>query len=263
VFQANQSVNGNGGAVVARGLDEALVENTVFLWNSAIIAGALDIDGHDIIRRCTFEDNVSSFAAGALLMVADSGSELNSCLFAGNVTNWLGGGALLAGADVTLINCALVRNRAGIGAGIGGGGLFVDERVVLRNCTVAENEGSGVMLAPSSGEIVASKQVGVHDNAPPPPPEGNTSAPADISYSCVQGGWPGLTNISLDPLFIQPGCRNVRLATNSPCLDAGSNTAVPAGLESARSPSACRVRVCHCAGAERLADSRRRNQSAA
>jgi hypothetical protein len=55
----------------------------------------------------------------------------------------------------------------------------------------------------------------------------------------VQGGWGGTGNKNADPLFVDAdgpdnivGTEddNLRLSAGSPCIDAGDNTAVPAGV---------------------------------
>ena len=56
-----------------------------------------------------------------------------------------------------------------------------------------------------------------------------------MTHSNVQGGLgstgftAGAGNINLDPLFVL-GDRDYHLQETSPCVDAGSNAAVPAGL---------------------------------
>jgi hypothetical protein len=42
---------------------------------------------------------------------------------------------------------------------------------------------------------------------------------ADISYSCIQGGYSGPGNISEDPLFRDPANGDYRLQPLSPCID--------------------------------------------
>ena len=48
-----------------------------------------------------------------------------------------------------------------------------------------------------------------------------------VTFSDVQGGWPGTGNIDADPLFVDPDNGNFRLSPGSPSIDAGDNTAVP------------------------------------
>jgi hypothetical protein len=68
---------------------------------------------------------------------------------------------------------------------------------------------------------------------------------ATVRYSCVEGGWSGAGNIAADPLFVQPPAPGVDgvfgtpddepgdlgIAPHSPCIDAGDNSAVIAGIE--------------------------------
>jgi len=49
---------------------------------------------------------------------------------------------------------------------------------------------------------------------------------ATVSYSDVQGGWPGTGNINADPLFLDPDDGDLCLLAGSPCIDAGDNIAV-------------------------------------
>ena len=72
----------------------------------------------------------------------------------------------------------------------------------------------------------------------------SSSSTTTISYSDLQGGLPGGTidgggNIDADPLFVDAdGPDNVigsddddlHLLDSSPCIDAGDNAAVPAGI---------------------------------
>jgi hypothetical protein len=43
----------------------------------------------------------------------------------------------------------------------------------------------------------------------------------------VQGNWSGTGNIDADPRFVNAEGQNLRLSAESPCIDAGSNAAVP------------------------------------
>jgi parallel beta-helix repeat protein/predicted outer membrane repeat protein len=52
-----------------------------------------------------------------------------------------------------------------------------------------------------------------------------------ITYSDIQGGWyTGEGNIDTDPLFMNQAGGNYHLRPNSPCIDAGDNSAVPSGV---------------------------------
>jgi hypothetical protein len=51
-----------------------------------------------------------------------------------------------------------------------------------------------------------------------------------VEYSNVQGGFSGTGNIDADPLFAEPLGGNFALSAESPCIDAGRNDALPAGV---------------------------------
>ncbi len=65
---------------------------------------------------------------------------------------------------------------------------------------------------------------------------GNTteqiSSNFSVSYSAIQGGYPGEENIDTDPLFVDPINGDYRLQAGSPCIDAGDSLRVPLRLES-------------------------------
>jgi len=46
----------------------------------------------------------------------------------------------------------------------------------------------------------------------------------DITYSDIQGGWPGEGNIDAEPLFVDPDSGDYHLTDYSPCIGAGIMT---------------------------------------
>jgi hypothetical protein len=49
-----------------------------------------------------------------------------------------------------------------------------------------------------------------------------------VTYSDVDGSYAGTGNIDADPLFVSTA--DLHLQSTSPCIDAGSNAAVPSGV---------------------------------
>jgi len=61
------------------------------------------------------------------------------------------------------------------------------------------------------------------------PDEISGGTPA-VSYSDIQGGFPGTGNIDMNPLFVDPEDGDLHLLPGSPCIDAANNIAVPSEI---------------------------------
>ncbi len=95
-------------------------------------------------------------------------------------------------ANAILNNCTLTANRASFGGGAHG--------CTLNNCIVYFNEG------------------------------GNYDSSSMLSYSCTSPQpTNGVGNITNAPLFVDQSTGNLRLQSNSPCINAGLNSLAPAG----------------------------------
>jgi len=128
----------------------------------------------------------------------------------------------------TVTNCIFNGNSATLG-----GGMWNDQtspRVI--NCTFSANfggvqGGGGGMLNSGSGSPVASNCVFWNNS------DFEIGGPVvvAVSYSNVEGGFPGTGNIDANPMFVDPDNGDYRLSPGSPCIDAGDNTAVPVGID--------------------------------
>jgi hypothetical protein len=136
--------------------------------------------------------------------------------------------------NVSFANCTFSGNSSQ-----NGGGLLSSYGTECVNCSFSGNTGGGIAIANEDGGIIVNNsilwgnapfQIQVIEIGPPAPP--SLVDQIFIYNSNIQGGWygPGSNNISADPLFIQPGCDNLRLGVGSPCLDAGDNSLIPAGI---------------------------------
>ena len=159
-----------------------------------------------ILTNCVFLANSTAFAGGAL---NNNGTcQLNDCLFDSNVSDNQGG-AISSGGPLTIVNCTFAGNMANAN-GSGGGAIFVGGPTTLTNCICYDDTGA-------YGEFA-----------------GNI---ASVAYSDIEGGYNGIDNISADPQFGRiPGTNgatdygNLELQSTSPCINAGSISAVPSGL---------------------------------
>jgi hypothetical protein len=148
---------------------------------------------------------------------SNSNPTVVNCVFADNSAGYAGGMCNDHLSFPTLVNCTFSGNSADLGGGIANGNSVP----TLTNCILWGNTDAG-----GSGE---SAQIYI-DGDPPV-----------LNYSCVQG-WTGdlggIGNIGDDPLFVPgpAGCHYLSQITaghavDSPCVDAGSDSAANLGLD--------------------------------
>ncbi|MCA9289757.1 MAG: hypothetical protein KDA25_01440 [Phycisphaerales bacterium] len=168
---------------------------------------------------------------------------LRDCVFAGNLTGGIGG-AVLAVTNVAtaIVNCQFIDNDAGPT-----GGAVVVGNASLANSTFSRNGSQAGALTLYSATIhhctFSAQRTSDIEQYDAPVSISNSilwnsaADPIDthyenltITFSDVQGGWPGSGNIDADPLFVQPGSDDVRLGIGSPCVDAGNVALLPADV---------------------------------
>ncbi|HUT04168.1 MAG TPA: right-handed parallel beta-helix repeat-containing protein [bacterium] len=197
---SNCTISANSGAYAGGLYDcDGTISNCTISGNPA---GGLEYcDG--TITNCIVWGNEADYAGGGLY---DCDGTISNCTISGNTAKWAGGGLIYC--DGTITNCTISANSA---AGCGGGLCYCYGTIT--NCIVWGNE------APEGPELF--------------------DCDAAITYSCIRG-WTGggEGNISEDPLFATGplgdyylSCREAGQAADSPCIDAGSDTAETLGLD--------------------------------
>ncbi|MBL9140516.1 MAG: right-handed parallel beta-helix repeat-containing protein [Phycisphaerae bacterium] len=174
----------------------------------ASYGGAFDTNnGVTKFERCLFQSN-SAARAGAVESFGGANTTYINCIFTGNTaTGSNGGGALwMSASTVTARNCTFYGNSATTLAGCirNTGGT-----TTLGNCILWANNGPGGM--------VVANQIS------------NSGGTTVATYSVVQGTYTGTGNTATDPLVTNAAGLDFTLQATSPCIDAGSNSQVPAG----------------------------------
>jgi hypothetical protein len=172
-----------------------MLTNCIFSENSARVygGGINNYRSSPTITNCTFIGNLAKYSGG--MENYKSSVIITNCRFSQNVATEIAGGMYNRYGDQTIINCTLTDNSAG---SIGGGMQNSESSTTVTNCILWRNN------APSGAQI---------------------SGTGTVSYSDVEGGWPGVRNINSDPCFIDAGGGDFRLSSDSPCIDAGDNNA--------------------------------------
>ena len=187
------------------------LNNCTLTGNSAGYGGGAM---YSTLNNCTLTGNTAVYDGGG----AD-GCTLNNCLLTGNYTTSemvealypFGGGAY----ECTLNNCVLTGNSANAG----GGSCFS----TLNNCTLVGNypygirDGEEIIYGPGGSYLDALNNCIVYYNA-----NGDYFATSgSLNYCCAPGG--SITNA---PRFVDLANGNLRLQSNSPCINAGNNSYV-------------------------------------
>ena len=109
----------------------------------------------------------------------------------------------------TLTNCIIAGNgQHGVSGLPPGGGM-----PTITNCTIAANEGQGI----SSLQPAIMNSIVYYNSAGSIQIQGD--APATVTFTDVQGGWPGEGNIDAAPCFAEPGFRSLNATPDDPSDD--------------------------------------------
>jgi predicted outer membrane repeat protein len=214
MFIGNSARTGAGGIAGGSGI----LTNCTFIGNSSKYGGAV-YNGEDcpMFTGCAFINNTATEEGGAMHIDA-SNPTVTSCIFTGNKANCGGGIYSRSYSRPTLSNCTFGGNAAQNGNAVACDSYQqkYPSNLSLTNCILWE----------AGNEIW-----------------NNDHSVITITYSDVQGGWPGKGNIDADPCFLEqgywanandpniimePGDPNAvwidgdyRLLPGSPCINAG------------------------------------------
>ena len=205
----NCTFNGNaafadGGGIRNWGDSAPMITNSIFERNRVSQEGGGIMNGPDskaFIANCRFFNNLAGEDGGGMYN-NESNSSIINCVFNDNLAELTGGGMYnVNGSSSKIINCTFSNNTARLK----GGGLSnkVSDPVLV-NCILWGNK------ALSESEI------------------SNEDSKPEVSYSNIQGGYSGFSNINKNPNFNDSA---LRLSGNSPCIDAGDKSSIPTNIQ--------------------------------
>jgi hypothetical protein len=204
-----------------------LIEGCSFIDNSAQAGAAavVNTEGHPVFRDCLFLENDDA-DVGAVVNTdsADGSPQFINCRFFQN-TGLAFSGGVMDGSGARFVNCVLSRTTSG-DFDSPGALAFVGSEPSIIGCTVGGNACPGLSSDFANIQEIRNSIFWGNDG-------GSWISPSwDVTSSNIEGGHPGSGNIDADPLFVQPGTDNLRLAEGSPCINAGDNSAVPPDVPS-------------------------------
>jgi parallel beta-helix repeat protein/predicted outer membrane repeat protein len=268
--------NGVYGSGMFNSYGNLTVSNCIFTMNSASAdGGALCSTGRPRISNCIFIRNAASDDAGGIYNSVSGRATITNCTFSNNWAQSRGGGMYNRQGYPKVIACTFCDNSAGRGGAIGNvygetylancifrrnsaryyGGAIYNQRSspLLKGCTLAGNLaqlGGGIYNRPETTPsrrctptvlnciLWGNADIGSMGHGT----QIYAGAPI-VSYSCIQGSWPGEGNIDADPFFVESGYWDANgtqadyddfwvegdyhLLPVSPCIDAGDPDYIP------------------------------------
>ncbi len=207
---------------VVTGVDNAVIDG--FTITGAMGTGMYNYEASPVVRNCIFRGNsasnwhkASTALDGGGMYNRQSSPEVTNCIFHANSAEDHGGGVYnYRWSSPKITNCIFQGNTAENGGGISN---LTYSFPVITNCIFWNNSDTG-----NRPEIYT----------------GGSSSPI-INHSDIQGGCHqdtrsicGDNNIDADPLFIDDDYSDVtidlRLQSDSPCIDVGLDSAVPSEI---------------------------------
>jgi len=190
----------------------------------AIGGGVFNDRSTSVFIGCTISRNTSSIGGG--ILAAYSKDHFIHCLITHNTALSQTGGVHYSLFEPRFINCVIANNvSAGAGQSLPGiGGMDLGTTyAVLVNCSILNNYSAVNFGGISCGDetllvncILQNPGTEIRTNAMRFP---------TVTYSNIEGGYPGIGNISSDPMIVDVTGGDYHLLPGSPCIDAGDSTA--------------------------------------
>jgi len=229
-FTSNTVMSGGGGGIFNKSSSPKLT-NSIFNGNSSSHDGGGMCNiyySSPILTDVTFLENTASYGGGGLANLSQSNPIIKSTTFVANQAG-NGGGVTNYYASPSFINVTFSENLAGAGAGLFN---IYDCNPTLTNVTFSGNSatdrGGGIYSEFTSTSTTQVTNSILWGNTP----EQISGDSAMVTYSDIQGGYPGEGNFSMNPLLgalaDHGGVTQTHaLNTGSPAIDAANPETCP------------------------------------
>jgi parallel beta-helix repeat protein len=217
-------------------LADSIIYGFTIVNGNAQFAGGIACEASSpTIVNCYIKNNTATDYYGGGIWCWGSDPIIENCIITGNSAGEFGGGIHCEWSAPSITNCIIAGNTV---FSYGGGGISCiwSSAPVVENCTMTGNVGWGGAVACWNGSTPAFANCILWNNSPNEVDDWDGTP--TISYSDVQGGYTGTGNINANPLFCSGPLHNYYLsqticgqAADSPCVDAGSDTAVNLGID--------------------------------
>jgi parallel beta-helix repeat protein len=243
-------VCGDGAGISVR-FSSARIEGNLITNNGGIVCSGISGGGIRVggVGQVQIIDNVitgnsaSSGFGGGIDLFAAGTPTIRGNVISANTAAFGGGIHIVNQSDATIVQNVINGNHAGQGGGIywlipsGVRGPLLINNTVASN--QAETQGSGIFAGGFDAQVQlfnnivegASGQPAIYcdefyDPAPPILKSNNVFSDGAAAYGGTCGDPTGTnSNISADPLFVDPANADYHLAAGSPSIDAGDNAA--------------------------------------
>jgi len=219
--------------VLGAGADVTTINHT----GTGQVVSANGVDTGTRFKGFTITGGDGNFGGGMHIYSAAS-PVVSNCIFTGNSATSLGGGMHIDGSSPTVASCIFEANTT---TGYGGGICCWNSSCTIINNTIVNNtatsDGGGIYVTPGSTPTIANNIIAGNTAASGGGIYADTGSSPAIDYNDVwdntggnYGGiaTAGTNDISEDPVFNDAQYHIIY--PDSPCIDTGDNSAVPAGI---------------------------------